>query len=123
MSTLCDGQSAWDCCHGNRAKGTREREINKQTNKGSGHTGTPNLLVLCTPLSACECVCVSVHSNHSSAALMCKYSLNMLDFFLTSAGKKQAVRKTISDKNLLREQNKTSGVHTAGSQVSYLFRF
>lgn len=71
---------------------------------------------------------MSVHSNHSSAALMCKYSLNMLDgdgflVFLTSAGKKQAVRKTISDKNLLREQNKTSGVHTAGSQVSYLFRF
>lgn len=100
-----------------------KRARDKQTNKGSGHTGTPNLLVLCTPLSACECVCVSVHSNHSSAALMCKYSLNMLDFFLTSAGKKQAVRKTISDKNLLREQNKTSGVHTAGSQVSYLFRF
>lgn len=88
-----------------------KRARDKQTNKGSG-----------------ECVCVSVHSNHSSAALMCKYSLNMLDgdgflVFLTSAGKKQAVRKTISDKNLLREQNKTSGVHTAGSQVSYLFRF
>lgn len=94
MSTVCDGQSAWDCCHGNRAKGTREREINKQTNKQRErpHRNAEPPLPLHSTERVRVCVCECVHSNHSSAALMCKYSLNMLDgdgflVFPTSAGK------------------------------------